>query len=86
MPEMGGVAAASCIRALEQELGLRPTPIVALSANAMSHQVEEYLAAGMNAHVAKPIEIRELHAVIRAMLAAAEIRADDEPTIFAAAG
>ncbi len=68
MPEMGGVAASSRIRELEREQGLEPIPIIALSANAMSHQVEEYLAAGMNAHVAKPIKIAELHAAIHAAL------------------
>jgi signal transduction histidine kinase/ActR/RegA family two-component response regulator len=64
MPEMGGVEATERIRAAEAELGLAPIPIIALSANAMSHQVEEYLAAGMNAHVAKPIEPAELFRVI----------------------
>ena len=68
MPEMGGVAASSCIRAAEIELGLAPVPIIALSANAMNHQVEEYLAAGMTAHVAKPIRLAELYAALRAAL------------------
>jgi signal transduction histidine kinase len=70
MPRMGGVAAAACIRAEELEQGLGPTPIIALSANAMSHQVEEYLAAGMTAHVAKPIDARELYAAVQKALAA----------------
>ena len=86
MPEMGGVAASNCIRGIEVDEGLPQTPIIALSANAMSHQIEEYLAAGMNAHVAKPIEIRELYAVIRAVLAAAEITARPEAAPARAAG
>ena len=69
MPEMGGVAAASCIRAAETERGLAPVPIIALSANAMRHQVEEYLAAGMTAHIAKPIRLSELYAALSAALA-----------------
>jgi CheY-like chemotaxis protein len=44
---------------------------VALTANAMSHQVEEYLAAGMDGHVAKPIEIAKLYEAISAALNAA---------------
>jgi len=62
MPGMGGVAASRAIRAEEARTGTRPIPIVALSANAMSHQVAEYLAAGMTGYVAKPIDIATLHA------------------------
>jgi len=71
MPRMGGVAASALIRAEEAERGLGPMPIIALSANAMSHQVEEYLAAGMTAHVAKPIDAKELYQAIHDALAAA---------------
>jgi signal transduction histidine kinase/ActR/RegA family two-component response regulator len=68
MPVMDGIAAARKIRAAEAESGRRRTPIVALTANAMSHQVEEYLAAGMDAHVAKPIEIAKLYDAIATTL------------------
>jgi signal transduction histidine kinase/CheY-like chemotaxis protein len=68
MPRMGGVAASACIRAEEVERKLDPTPIIALSANAMSHQVEEYLAAGMTSHVAKPIDAKELYLAIEKAL------------------
>ena len=40
--------------------GRARTPIIALTANAMPHQVAEYLAAGMDGHVAKPIKARLL--------------------------
>ena len=69
MPEMGGVAATRIIRTAEAQEGLSPSPIVALSANAMSHQVAEYLAAGMTAHVSKPISAQALYAAIRDALA-----------------
>jgi CheY-like chemotaxis protein len=72
MPEMDGVQAARAIRAAEQAEGRPRTPIVALSANAMTHQVREYLAAGMDSHVAKPIELNRLHAAMEAALADAE--------------
>jgi CheY-like chemotaxis protein len=69
MPRMNGVDAARAIRALERERKLPPTPMLALSANVMRHQVEEYLAAGMDGLVAKPIEMGELLRVIEQALA-----------------
>ncbi len=72
MPVMDGIDSARAIRAAEAETGRRRTPIVALTANALSHQVEEYLAAGMDGHVAKPIEIAKLYdAISRALNEAA---------------
>jgi signal transduction histidine kinase len=68
MPEMDGVAATRTIRAAETASGRRRTPIIAVSANAMAHQVAEYLAAGMDGHVAKPIELAKLHTAIGAAL------------------
>ena len=64
MPVLDGVSATRRIRAVEAVQGVGPVPIIALSANAMSHQVAEYLAAGMNAHVAKPIMVKALYAAI----------------------
>ncbi|MBX3482070.1 ATP-binding protein [Phenylobacterium sp.] len=71
MPVMDGITAASSIREAERATGRRRTPIVALTANALTHQVEEYLAVGMDAHVAKPIEIAKLYDAISAVLNAA---------------
>ncbi|WP_304188406.1 hypothetical protein, partial [Phenylobacterium aquaticum] len=48
------------------------TPIVALTANAMAHQIAEYKAAGMDGFVAKPIEVARLFAVIQQVLDEAE--------------
>jgi signal transduction histidine kinase/ActR/RegA family two-component response regulator len=61
MPVMDGISAAKAIRAEERSLKRPRTPILALTANALVHQVEEYLAAGMDGHVAKPIEISKLY-------------------------
>jgi two-component system, sensor histidine kinase len=69
MPEMDGVAATRAIRAEEAASGRARTPIIAVSANAMPHHAREYLAAGMDAHVAKPIELAKLHAAIESALA-----------------
>ncbi|MEW5684983.1 MAG: ATP-binding protein [Pseudomonadota bacterium] len=71
MPVMDGITAASTIREAERVANRRRTPIVALTANALTHQVEEYLAVGMDAHVAKPIEIAKLYDAISAVLNAA---------------
>jgi len=71
MPVMDGITAAATIRQAEQDGARRRTPIIALTANALTHQVEEYLAVGMDAHVAKPIEIAKLYDAISAVLQAA---------------
>jgi signal transduction histidine kinase len=74
MPVMNGVEAALAIRRLEAERNLPATPILALSANVMAHQVAEYLAAGMNGFVPKPIETaRLLGAIDEALCAAGDL-------------
>jgi CheY-like chemotaxis protein len=78
MPEMNGVEAALAIRALEREAALPAIPILALSANVMSHQVTEYLAAGMTGFIPKPIEAGKLFAAIEEALAAVDAGADLE--------
>ncbi|WP_181242766.1 ATP-binding protein [Caulobacter vibrioides] len=64
MPLKNGVDATLEIRRLEAERGLPATRIVALTANAMPHQVETYNAAGMDGVVQKPIMIAELQAAL----------------------
>lgn len=71
MPVMDGVEAARAIRAVEASEGLPRTPILALTANALVHQVESYLAAGMDGHVSKPIELKRLYEAIETAVAAA---------------
>ena len=60
MPVMDGPSAVKVIRAREAERGGPRTPIIALTANAMAHQVAEYTAAGMDGLVAKPIQVSKL--------------------------
>ena len=69
MPVMDGPSAARAIRAAETAQGRARTPIVALTANAMAHQVAEYRAAGMDGFVPKPIEIGVLFAAMNEALA-----------------
>jgi len=76
MPVMDGIAASREIRAAERDGGRPRTPILALTANALSHQVEEYMAAGMDGHVAKPIEIAKLYEAISNALNAAAVGGD----------
>ncbi len=71
MPEMDGIAATRLIRAREAELGRVRTPIIALSAHAMTHQVDEYLHAGIDLHVPKPSELPRLQAALEEAMAGA---------------
>ena len=68
MPVMDGVQATRAIRSAEAQDGRPRTPIIALSANAYPDQVAGYLAAGMDSHVAKPIELSVLQAALEAVL------------------
>jgi CheY-like chemotaxis protein len=52
------------ISAGEAAAGRPRTPVIALTANAMAHQIAEYMAAGMDGVVAKPIEVRKLFEAI----------------------
>jgi CheY-like chemotaxis protein len=72
MPVMDGPTAARLIRAREAAEGAPRTPILALTANAMAHQAEEYVAAGMDGAVAKPIQLDQLLAAMEAVLQPAE--------------
>ena len=74
MPVMDGPTATGVIRAREQAEGRPRTPIVALTANAMAHQVLEYKTAGMDDFVAKPIEASRLYTVIQSALDAVQDR------------
>jgi CheY-like chemotaxis protein len=60
MPVMDGPTAAGEIRERERTQGRRRTPILALTANALSHQTSAYLAGGMDGVVTKPIEAASL--------------------------
>jgi signal transduction histidine kinase/CheY-like chemotaxis protein len=72
MPVLDGIGAVREIRAREAAEGRRRTPVIALTANAMTHQVEELLAAGMDLHVAKPIDAATLFRAIETALAMGE--------------
>ncbi|MFQ6030810.1 MAG: response regulator, partial [Dehalococcoidia bacterium] len=56
MPVMDGYVATQLIRQWEREQGTEPTPIVALTANALREDEQKSLDAGCNTHIAKPIK------------------------------
>ncbi len=66
MPEMDGVAATRAVRALAGPVGA--IPILAMTANVMAEQQDQYLEAGMNGVVSKPIDPRRLALAIRALM------------------
>ena len=57
MPVMSGVEATRLIRKQEELTQRRSTPIIALTANTMTHQLPEYEKAGFSGVVAKPIQV-----------------------------
>lgn len=61
MPVMDGFTATRKIR---EELGLTALPIIAMTANAMDSDRNDCLAAGMNAHVGKPFDLKQLVALL----------------------
>jgi signal transduction histidine kinase/ActR/RegA family two-component response regulator len=67
MPNLDGMAAARRIRALEGDVA--QIPIIALTANAMVEDRNAYIAAGMDDHVSKPVEAKEIAAAISRVLA-----------------
>jgi CheY-like chemotaxis protein len=78
MPVMDGVTAVLKIREAELRQNRKRTPIIAVTANALPEQAREYLIAGMNAVVAKPIcQLTLLESIEQA---AVEVRDDQNTT------
>lgn len=59
MPEMNGYEAARMIR-LDQRPDAGTIPIIAMTANAFEQDVNAALETGMNAHIAKPLDVNAL--------------------------
>ena len=67
MPKMDGYTAAQNIRALDDK-EKAAIPIVAMTANAFAEDRKRALAAGMNGHIAKPIDVKKLEQVLVKLL------------------
>ena len=63
MPVMDGLTATRAIRNLDRP-DAKTIPIIAMTANAFAEDVEKCIAAGMDAHIAKPVEIETIKRVI----------------------
>ena len=66
MPVMNGYDATKAIRRSSHELA-KKIPIIAMTANAFSEDIQHSLAAGMNAHVSKPVDMKVLEKTIRSI-------------------
>ncbi len=70
MPVMDGVEALREIRFLERERGaVSAIPMIAVSAHAMSQQIDEYLQAGFDGYITKPVKPAQLHSEIARVMA-----------------
>ena len=67
MPVMNGLEAARCIRASEKA-DAQSIPIIAVSANAFGDDIAQSMAAGMNMHLAKPLEFQKVIEAIAALV------------------
>lgn len=65
MPIKNGIEAMKDIKKYEKEIKRKTTPIIALTANAVSGDRQKYLNDGFNEYIAKPIEIKELEKVFK---------------------
>jgi CheY-like chemotaxis protein len=81
MPEMDGYEATRAIRAFEAKrfeslefatqtpkVFAKQIPIIAMTANVFREDIERCLAAGMNGHVGKPLDMHEIHAALSTYL------------------
>jgi len=60
MPHMSGIEATQKILKMEKARGSRHTPIIALTANALSGDRERFLAAGMDDYISKPVNVEDM--------------------------
>ena len=73
MPVMSGIEATQAIRAMDRA-DAKEVPIIAMSANAFQDDIENSLAAGMNLHLMKPIDVAKLKQAIQEVLGGEQIK------------
>ena len=67
MPEMDGFEATQCIRSLNLPEA-KTIPIIAMTANVFSEDVDRCLAAGMNGHIGKPLDCNKMMEILHALV------------------
>ena len=60
MPEMNGYETIKSMREWENKIGIKTTPIIALSAHVFTKDIQKSIETGFNAHISKPIDINQL--------------------------
>ncbi len=78
--QMPGIDGYEVLRRLRARDATRDIPVIAVSANAMPHDVAASLAAGFDAYLAKPLEMDALHDAVRRLLPIDDARLD-VPTV-----
>ena len=78
MPVMDGFSATSLMREHEARMGSTRTPIIALTANALSGDRENCIAHGMDDYLSKPIELRHLSVLVATWLGGDSPRAHEK--------
>ena len=71
MPEMDGLTAAQMIRGLDRD-DAKTIPIIAMTANVFDDDIERSLAAGMNAHLFKPIEPEKMYETMARLISGSD--------------
>jgi len=79
MPEMDGLEATQHIRHLPEFGGVRDIPIIALTAYAMVGDRDRFLAAGMDDHVGKPVQLEALQNALERVFSKRRQQADSSP-------
>ena len=77
MPNMDGIETLAALKSLAQTAGQTPPPAIAVTANVMTHQVEDYLGYGFTSVVPKPIRMEMLGQALAQCLPAEAAAADD---------
>ena len=68
MPVMDGLTATKNIRKNTQRPDSRTVPIIAMTANAFDEDMKKSVESGMNGHIAKPIENKQLFSLLKQLL------------------
>jgi len=73
MPMMDGITATKNIRGIESDKKLVPTPIIAITANALAGDREHCLASGMDEYVPKPVDFKDLEGKMKILLGGSKV-------------